>query len=91
MDPEISKTVARQQAWNIVKTFDPTLVPKELATSFAPIPKAKIRNVCNNFYTFTLYLLSFNKFIPTFIMKNLFYFYKSLKLVKTMGGIRCSI
>lgn len=40
-DPAISKKVAKQQAWNTVSTFDPTLVPNELATSLAPIPKAK--------------------------------------------------
>ncbi|TMW45351.1 hypothetical protein DOY81_009568 [Sarcophaga bullata] len=32
--------VARRQAWRMVKTPEPTLVPNELATSFAPMPKA---------------------------------------------------
>ena len=33
--------VPRMQALTRVRTFDPTEVPKELATSLAPIPKAR--------------------------------------------------
>lgn len=45
--PAISKTVAKTQACLMVKTPDPTLVPNELATSLAPIPKAKINAIIN--------------------------------------------
>jgi len=38
--PAISTTDAMLQACLIVSTFDPTEVPKELATSLAPRPKA---------------------------------------------------
>lgn len=38
--PAISNTVAKKQACLTVSTFDPTEVPKELATSLAPMPKA---------------------------------------------------
>jgi len=41
IQPSISNIVARIQACFKVKTLDPTLVPKELATSLAPIPNAK--------------------------------------------------
>jgi len=41
-DPAISATVAIIQACLTVRTFDPTEVPKELATSLAPRPKANI-------------------------------------------------
>lgn len=40
--PAISATVAIQHAWRRVTTFAPTLVPKTLATSFAPTPKASV-------------------------------------------------
>lgn len=40
MAPVISQNVAKKHADRIVNTPDPTLVPNELATSFAPIPKA---------------------------------------------------
>lgn len=43
--PEISQTVAKTQAWRIVKTPEPTLVPNELATSLAPMPKAKTKAI----------------------------------------------
>lgn len=43
--PAISKTVAKQHAWTMVRTLDPTLVPNELATSLAPIPKARIKAI----------------------------------------------
>jgi hypothetical protein len=43
--PAISKTVAKQHAWNMVSTLDPTLVPNEFATSLAPMPKAKIKAI----------------------------------------------
>ena len=46
-DPAISNTVARQHACLIVSTFDPTLVPNELATSLAPIPNAKTKAITN--------------------------------------------
>lgn len=36
--PDISQTVAKIQAERMVSTPEPTLVPNELATSFAPIP-----------------------------------------------------
>lgn len=39
--PEISHTVANMQACLMVSTPEPTLVPNELATSLAPMPKAK--------------------------------------------------
>lgn len=42
-DPAISKIVAKMQAWTIVRTFDPTLVPNEFATSLAPMPNAKMK------------------------------------------------
>lgn len=38
--PAISNMVARIQAWVRVRTLEPTLVPNELATSLAPMPKA---------------------------------------------------
>lgn len=41
MAPDISQTVAMMQADRIVSTPEPTLVPNELATSFAPMPNAK--------------------------------------------------
>lgn len=40
--PATSQNVANQQACRMVNTPEPTLVPKELATSFAPIPKARM-------------------------------------------------
>lgn len=43
IDPRISKIVARMHACRSVKTLLPTLVPKEFATSFAPMPKAKMK------------------------------------------------
>lgn len=45
MAPATSQNVASQHACLIVKTPDPTLVPKEFATSFAPIPKANINAI----------------------------------------------
>ena len=45
--PAISKIVAKMQAWNIVSTPAPTLVPKLFATSLAPIPNAKIKATMN--------------------------------------------
>ncbi|KAI8429817.1 hypothetical protein MSG28_000331 [Choristoneura fumiferana] len=41
--PAISKMVARTHACVRVSTLEPTLVPKELATSFAPIPNANTK------------------------------------------------
>ena len=41
--PAISATVAMLHACLTVSTFDPTEVPKELATSLAPRPKANIK------------------------------------------------
>ena len=41
--PASSKIVAIKQACRRVNTLAPTEVPKEFATSFAPIPKAKIK------------------------------------------------
>lgn len=38
--PDISQTVASQHAARIDNTPEPTLVPNELATSFAPMPNA---------------------------------------------------
>lgn len=43
--PEISQKVASQQAWRRVSTFEPTLVPNELATSLAPMPNAKMKAI----------------------------------------------
>lgn len=43
MEPRISKIVARIQACLNVKTLLPTLVPNEFATSFAPMPNAKMK------------------------------------------------
>lgn len=40
--PATSQNVANQHACRIVKTPEPTLVPKEFATSFAPMPKARM-------------------------------------------------
>lgn len=45
--PAISKTVARAQAWKMVRTPAPTLVPKLLATSFAPMPNASTKATMN--------------------------------------------
>lgn len=45
MAPVTSQNVASQHAARIVKTPDPTLVPNELATSFAPIPNAKMNAI----------------------------------------------
>lgn len=39
--PSISNIVAKMHACLKVRTPDPTEVPKEFATSFAPTPKAK--------------------------------------------------
>ena len=39
--------VARIQAWRIVSTLEPTEVPKLLATSLAPTPKAKKNDTTN--------------------------------------------
>lgn len=41
MAPKTSNTVARRQALLSVRTPEPTEVPKELATSLAPTPKAR--------------------------------------------------
>ena len=41
--PRISATVAMIQACFSVKTLAPTLVPKTLATSFAPTPNARVK------------------------------------------------
>lgn len=41
--PRISATVAMQQACRSVSTLAPTLVPKTLATSFAPTPKERMK------------------------------------------------
>jgi hypothetical protein len=41
--PATSQNVARKQACLIVSTPEPTLVPNELATSFAPIPNARMK------------------------------------------------
>ena len=41
--PAISTTDAMLQACLTLSTFDPTEVPKELATSLAPRPKANIK------------------------------------------------
>lgn len=41
--PSTSNTVASKQAFRSVRTPDPTDVPKELATSLAPTPKAKTK------------------------------------------------
>lgn len=51
MAPETSQNVASQHACLIVKTPDPTLVPKELATSFAPMPKANMNAIINPMIT----------------------------------------
>jgi hypothetical protein len=45
MDPASSNTVAKQHACLTVSTFDPTEVPKELATSFAPRPNASTKAI----------------------------------------------
>lgn len=45
MAPDISQKVANQQAVRIESTPDPTLVPNEFATSFAPIPNAKMNAI----------------------------------------------
>jgi hypothetical protein len=47
MEPSISNIVANMHACLRVKTLEPTLVPNELATSFAPIPKANINAIMN--------------------------------------------
>lgn len=45
MAPDISQTVAIQQAVRIESTPEPTLVPNEFATSFAPMPNAKMNAI----------------------------------------------
>lgn len=45
--PAISNIVASIQACVSVSTLEPTLVPNEFATSFAPIPKAKTNATTN--------------------------------------------
>lgn len=45
MAPDISQTVANQQAVRIERTPEPTLVPNEFATSFAPMPNAKMNAI----------------------------------------------
>ena len=45
--PRISKMQARINAWRSVSTLAPTEVPNEFATSFAPIPKARINAIMN--------------------------------------------
>jgi hypothetical protein len=47
IEPSISKIVARIHACFRVKTFEPTLVPNEFATSLAPIPNAKTNAITN--------------------------------------------
>lgn len=47
IEPATSKKVAKQQAWKMVSTLEPTLVPKELATSLAPIPNARTKAITN--------------------------------------------
>lgn len=42
--PKTSKIVARMQAARSVRTPEPTEVPKELATSLAPTPKARMKD-----------------------------------------------
>ena len=41
--PRISNIDPRMQAWKRVSTLAPTDVPNELATSLAPIPKARAK------------------------------------------------
>ena len=43
MAPAVSKIDAKIKACFIVKTFEPTAVPNEFATSFAPTAKASIK------------------------------------------------
>ena len=45
--PAISKMVARMQACRMVRTLEPTEVPKLLATSLAPTPKARRNDTTN--------------------------------------------
>lgn len=45
MAPATSQNVANQHAWRIVNTPEPTLVPNEFATSFAPIPNARMNAI----------------------------------------------
>ena len=45
--PAISNIVASMQAWTMESTPAPTLVPKLLATSFAPMPKASTKATMN--------------------------------------------
>lgn len=45
MAPDISQMVAIKQADRIERTPEPTLVPNEFATSFAPMPNAKINAI----------------------------------------------
>ena len=49
--PAISKMVARIHACRMVKTLDPTEVPKLLATSLAPTPKARTKETINPLMT----------------------------------------
>lgn len=44
-EPAISRIVAKVHACFIVRTLDPTDVPKLFATSLAPIPKASIKAI----------------------------------------------
>jgi len=43
--PRISNMQARTNAWRSVSTLAPTEVPNEFATSFAPIPNARINAI----------------------------------------------
>jgi len=45
--PRVSKMQAKTKAWRNVSTLAPTEVPNEFATSFAPIPNAKINAMMN--------------------------------------------
>ncbi len=45
--PAISKMVAKMHACRMVSTLEPTEVPKLLATSLAPTPKARMKDTMN--------------------------------------------
>lgn len=59
--------VAKIQAWNIVSTPAPTLVPKLFATSFAPMPKARINATIKPTTTIHIKLSSYGILIFTWL------------------------
>lgn len=77
--PDISKIVAKKHACRMVKTPEPTEVPKELATSLAPTPKARKKAIIQEKTTMAITVES----ISSMMIMNEFRKYKQMKISKT--------